>query len=376
MPPPTPYSPDDSHLSPASLNFLATPEGITLRTRILALLAGRPHRKLTVADIAALRKSTSPDHLHAALTLCQLQPKAAQKFPSLHDAAGFVFATPEALEQATDELLAAHKATRFAPALLPDTHIIDYCSGIGGDSLPLANIAPLTAIDLSPARTTCLRLNAQSLPPKHPLTIQSTDITTHSLSTIHHSLFHIDPARRHAGRRSHQYADLLPAPDFLATLISHHPGGAIKLSPAVDFDSLPGARGEIPSHLELLSHNGAVLQAVLYTGSLAAQFPPNTRTATLLSPTAPPFSFTHQAQVSQSLTPLPQPGDYLYELDGALTRAQLAAPFANIHNLTPLTPDAGYLSSPRLLHHPALTPFQVTALLPYHEKKILAHLRA
>ncbi|HVX85657.1 MAG TPA: hypothetical protein VH253_12820, partial [Phycisphaerae bacterium] len=283
--PSTSYTPDDSRLTPASLEFLATPEGITLRTRILSLLADRPRRQLSVADIAALRKSTTPDHLHAALTLCQLQPKAAQKFPSLHAAAGFIFATPEALEQATDELLATHKAARFAPALSPNTPIIDLCSGIGGDSLPLANIAPTTAIDLSEPRTTCLRLNAQSLPPTHPLTIQTNDITTHSPFTIHHSLFHIDPARRHAGRRSHQYADLLPGPAFLATLISHHPGGAIKLSPAVDFESLP------PGHIELLSHSGAVLQAVLYTGALAQQFPPDTRTATILSPTARPFSF-------------------------------------------------------------------------------------
>lgn len=364
--PPMPaYTPDDANLTPAALEALAA--DLPLREKIAALLASRPNQQPTVADIAALRKSIPADLLHAALTLGSIQKKAAAKFPALHTAAGYVYATPEALEQATGEVVAAHVASRFAP--LAPTALLDLCCGIGGNALALATLAPTTAIDLSKPRTTCLQLNAKSLPPHHRLTILPQDVTVHSLFTIPHSLFHIDPARRSAGRRSPKYEDLLPGPDFLAHLLRTLPGGAIKLSPAVDFDSLP------PGHLELLSHRGTVVQALLYTGALADQFQKNTRTATILSPTHPPFSFTHQAQGLQSLGPLPTDGAYLYELDGALTRANLAAPFASSLSLFPLTPDAGYLTSESLLTHPALTPFQVTAALPFNEKKILAHLK-
>src|SRR5437773_2735446 len=98
--------------------------------------------------------TASAYHGHATFILGpRLPTKAARahcKFPELP----YVWATPEAREQATHALLAAHKARQFAQ--MNPARIFDLCCGIGGDALALAEVAPVTAIDLSPVRTTCL----------------------------------------------------------------------------------------------------------------------------------------------------------------------------------------------------------------------------
>ncbi|MCL2647792.1 MAG: class I SAM-dependent methyltransferase [Phycisphaerales bacterium] len=369
------YSPNDSDITAAALDFLHSNDGASL----LARLADNPSP--TIAQIEKLRNFFPQAAVHAALTLTQLQPKARQKFPALADR--FIYAIPEALEQATDSAVASHKAGRFAQVLPSGGQILDLCAGIGGDSLALANVAPTTAVDLSAARLACLRYNAQTAPPQFPIQTQQADITAplfqHSAFSIHHSLFfHIDPARRWQGKRSASYHDLIPGPDFLDKLITskNFSGGAVKLSSAVDFDSLPPP----PCHLEIISHNQVVVQAVLWVGALAApplSFPPNTRTATLFKNHRLLFSYTatpDRKQIPAKAGAIwAPPYQFLYELDPALTRCQLAAPLADSLHLTPLTIDGGYLlgPSPQLPPHPALTAFQLHQILPYSESKLL-----
>jgi hypothetical protein len=177
---------------------------------------------------------------------------------------------------------------------------------------------------------------------------------------------HIDPARRSAGRRSPQYEDLIPGPDFLEKLFARCHGGIIKLSPAVDFESLP------QGHLELVSHRGSVVQALLWLGPFPEAAA--TRTATLLVDSLPGWSF---CAVPETVSPQPVPflhnpptdqTVFFYELDGTLTRAGLAAPFARENQLLPVTIDGGYLvgqPGAPLLHHPALTAFQIFAVVPF-----------
>ncbi|HUO07674.1 MAG TPA: hypothetical protein VM008_05200 [Phycisphaerae bacterium] len=387
MPTPRPYSPHDASITLPALQFLHSPPGEQLRAHIADLLATHPSP--TVADIAALRKSHPPDVVHAALTLGQAQKKAHAKFPQLP----YLWAVPEALEQATDAAVAAHKATRFA-ALNP-SNILDLCAGIGGDTMALAKIAPVTApviaYDLSPIRTTCLRYNLNSL--ELQAEIRTKDVRTllsasktdnpynsdrnwgeiandvHTLAISPPSaLFHIDPARRSGGKRSPHFEDLIPGPDILLPLIEQFSGGAIKLSPAVDFDSLPAG------HLEVISHDRSVVQAVLWTGKLAETFPPHTRTATIISPHHPPFSHTAQTGRSPSIPAAPGHFAYLFEVDPALTRAGLAGTFAESLGLLPLTIDGGYAAGMDAQHHVALTPFRIIMTLPYSQERVAAAL--
>ncbi|MCL2641722.1 MAG: class I SAM-dependent methyltransferase [Phycisphaerales bacterium] len=348
------YTPNDSSITVEALDFLHSAIGESL----LSQLADNPSP--TISQIEKLRKAFSKDAVHAALTLSRLQPKARQKFPRLADR--FIYAIPEALEQATDSSIAAHKATRFAQ--VNPTQILDLCAGIGGDALALADIAPTVAVDLSASRLACLRYNAQAVPLKFSLQTRQVDaITMHDSA----ALFHIDPARRSQGKRSPRYEDLIPGPDFLEQLITSKTfrGGGIKLSSAVDFDSLP------EGHLEIISHDQVVVQAVLWLGELAALFPPNARTATVFKKHRLFCSYTH----TPNREPIPAKAGaiwtHLYEFDPAFTRSQLAAPFAESIGLAPLTIDGGYLAGPQLPPHPALTAFLVHQILPYSESKLL-----
>ena len=323
----------------------------------------------SVAAVADLRKSHPAAHVHAALLVARAQAKARGKFPQLP----VTWATPEALEQASGTAVARFKAARFLSAR--PSRIVDLCSGIGGDALALAAVAPVTAIDLSPVRIACLAFNAAGHLPPLPHAVEGVvgDVDARLTTLPGEALFHIDPARRSGGRRTPHYEDLIPGPAVLERVIAHFRGGGLKLSPAVDFSSLPAG------HVELLSDRGSVVQAVLWTGVLADLFPSGTRTASCLSREGTAFSYTavprHPTLSSPSLLLMEgqRSPAILYELDGALTRAGLAAAFADEHRLTPLTPDGGYL-----LHtgsdipppHPVLTGFRVEEWAPFNERRI------
>ena len=322
---------------------------------------------MTVADIATLRKSHPPDIVHAALTLAQLQKKARHKFPDLP----FTWAVPEALEQATDARVAAHKAARFA-ALHPEK-ILDLCAGIGGDTMALAKIAPTTAYDLSPIRTTCLRYNLDSLGLSADIrtedirTLLATPPIKNQKSKIENppTFFHIATARGSGGEGSPAVQGLIPGPDLLLPLISQFPAGALKLSPAVDFDSLP------PGHLEIISRNRTVVQAVLWTGTLADPFAHGTRTATVIEDDGQILSYTARPKPPELTAAV---ASYLFEADPALTRAGVAAALGAELRLGALTVDGGYLTGSEPLHHAAVVAFRVILTIPYSQERVTAAL--
>src|SRR6185437_4429638 len=68
-----------------------------------------------------------------------------------------MYFTRDALEQATGDVIARHRARRYAPF----GTIADLACGIGGDALPLAAEHPVLAIDRDPLRLALLRANAR-----------------------------------------------------------------------------------------------------------------------------------------------------------------------------------------------------------------------
>jgi hypothetical protein len=263
--------------------------------------------------------------------------------------------------------VARHKAGRFAEA--GATEIADLCAGIGGDAMALAQVAPVTAVDMSAARVLCLRWNVEASAVRFPVTTVTGDVRAVLPSLPIGAAFHIDPARRSEGRRLARYEDLIPGPAVLAEVVGRFAGGAMKLSPAVEFETLP------PGHLELISHHRTVVQAVLWTGTLAARFPPNTRTATLVRQGGAPVSFTAEPKPAVIGASEWEPAPYLYEVDGAFTRAGLAGPLAEALSLRPLTTDGGYLWGRDCCPHAALTGFAVVETVRYSEERVAAALR-
>ena len=191
MPAHATYVPDDAQITVAALEYLRTPEGERLRQAIAGLPRGGAQP--TVAQIAGLRKGFPAEPVHAALALAKLQPKAAGprgKFPELP----YVWATPEALEQATHAQVARHKAERLAQ--LGARHVFDLCAGIGGDALAFAEYAPVTAVEISPVRAACLRFNAQERRSAFPLEVRNEDLGALLDNLPPGAWIHIDPARR------------------------------------------------------------------------------------------------------------------------------------------------------------------------------------
>jgi hypothetical protein len=370
MPRAAPYRPDDAAITLEALAYLHdTDEGARLRQAVAAL--PKNGAEPTVAQVAALRKEYPAPPVHAALILARLQGKGAGpsgKFPELP----FVWATPEALEQATHGHVARYKAFRIS--LLKPCRIHDLCAGIGGDALALANIAPVTAVDLSPIRTACLGYNHLQVASQqaHPLEIRTADVRDVIDEIPRNAWIHIDPARRSQGRRSARYEDLIPGPEVIERLfarVGEEGGVFVKLSPAVDFDSLP------EGHLEIISHDGVVVEALLALGTKAG--PATQRSATFLS--GDDFECSIQAcpravepilVPPEALAPPPDKPVHLYEVDGAITRAGLAQDFAEFQHLMPLTVDGGYLLSgpgAPLVELPPVTPFRVHAIVPFSQ---------
>lgn len=360
----TPYTPDDARITTAALEFLRSPPGLLLRNALVEL---PDPAAASVAQIASLRKKFPAEPLHAGLALFAQQARARRKFPNLP----FVWATPEALEQATGRRVAEWKAARFARAR--PARIYDLCCGIGGDALALADAAPTTAVDLSPIRTACLRFNAmdESPPPRFAPEILTADIASMIEQIPPGALIHIDPARRithsRGKKRSPHYADSIPPPalieKFFSRVCAGEGGGAIKLSPATDFSELP------EGHLELISDKGTVVQAVLWRGVLAEDS--RKRTATVLADGQTPFSFT-AVPGEVDLGALPAAPFTLYEVDGAVTRAGLAGALAEELEMVPVTGDGGYcVSAGPAISHTALTAFTVRAVTRFSESRVM-----
>lgn len=347
------YQADDAGLTVASLEFLASAAGQPLLQAAIDAVRAGTHQDAKTAD--RLRKLADAAHVRAALVIAAASVKATApkgKFAGMP----FFWAVPEALEQATSLRVARYKAS-LVPA---GVTVFDCCAGIGGDALAFAEHHDVVAVESSAVRAWCIAKNAKAAGVSDRLRVREMLLTPDHVPGDDHAFFHIDPARRSNNRRSHHYEDMQPGPDVIAALIARMPRGMIKLSPGVDFDSLP------PGRLELISERGVVVQALLHIGDPA----PDCRTATVIDDAV--TSFTDRPALAETC---PAPAAFVFELDGAFTRAQLAAAFAAQHQLAALTPDGGYLTGDAQIEHPALTSFRVLSALPYHEKQLITAIK-
>src|SRR5262245_23014612 len=127
-------------MTTASCSDLADYQWLTgdVAGTLLAELAADPAPLHTA--VARLRGQLSATRAHLLLEQVELRRRAAEKFTY----ASRMFFTRTALEQATDEQVAAYKADRVGESLrnsqsrLGETQLLaDLCCGIGGDLLAL-----------------------------------------------------------------------------------------------------------------------------------------------------------------------------------------------------------------------------------------------
>ncbi len=305
-----------------------------------------------------------------------------------------MFFTDLALQQATDRWIAAYKARRFHD----DGPITDYCCGIGGDTIALAERSPTIGWDRAPemALFAAANLRAWNYDAKGQVFVGA--VEDHPPAA--HEQWHLDPDRRSAGRRSTQIQLSSPNEETILAWLAAAPNGAIKLAPAAKPSAawqsqaelacgaaVPAAAvvvrpsrlrqaGEtpapqVPAEYEWISRNRQCRQLVAWFGELAQS--PGLHRATMVTANSY-HSFVGDPKSLADVTDTV--GDYVFDTDPSIRAAKLTGALAQSLNCAALTPGESYLTANAPTEHPLLSCFRVQEVLPLRIPAITKHLRS
>lgn len=286
----------------------------------------------------------------AALTQIRLRERAVPKFGA---DAKVMFFTPDGVEQATRDLVAARRAARFAGA----QRVVDLCCGIGADLISLARAGlDVTGVDADPLTAAVAAANVDALGLR--ARVLCADATTVDLSGYDAAF--CDPARRAGGRRVFDPNAYSPPWPFLLDLAARVPRTGVKVAPGIDHALVPAG-----TEAEWVSVSGDVVEAALWFGDLASA----RHRATLL-----PAGATLTGTGERSADPGPVRG-WLYDPDGAVVRAHLVAELADQIGGTLIDPTIAYLTTDTLVNTPFARAYPITDVLPFSVKRLRALLR-
>jgi SAM-dependent methyltransferase len=304
-----------------------------------------------LADLERLRRLYPPERAAAALEQAWLRRRAAGKF-ALADRMYF---TREALEQASGELVAAHVAGRFAG----QATVADLCCGIGGDTIALARVAPVIAIDRDPVRLLLARANLAVHGLAGRVRFVCADVTQLPLPPV--SAVFIDPARRAASRRLTGLAAYQPGFDLIKPWTVRLPVG-VKVAPGVaDAEVPPGCE------VEFVALGGELKAALLWFGPLRT----TARRATLL-----PEGLSLAGDAAPAPLPVAPPAGYLYEPNPAIIRAHLLDQVAHQLGAWQIDPTIAYLCAPTAVPTPLARAYRIEEWFPFSLKELTRRLRA
>ncbi|ONI85228.1 SAM-dependent methyltransferase [Actinosynnema sp. ALI-1.44] len=292
-----------------------------------------------LADVAAARR-TAGEKAAMLVETVLLRRKAQSK---VEDPVDWLF-TDDALQQATPWQVARHRAHRFEGRAVHDVT----CS-IGTELehlTPVADVAVGSDLDL--VRLAMARHNTGA----HVVQADALRPVTRDAVIL------ADPARRDSsGRRRWRPADFTPPLNELAEVYRTR-DMAVKCAPGIDPQDVPWA-GEI----ELVSLDGQVKEACLWTGSLATQGV--TRRATVIKSTMESWTVTDAEPAD---CPVTAPAEWIVDPDGAVVRAGLVQHYAARHGLAQLDPRIAYLTGDT--PPPGIRAFRVLEHGRYNEKSL------
>nr|WP_094293833.1 SAM-dependent methyltransferase [Mycobacterium neumannii] len=318
------------------VDYLRSPAGIdALRETAALRLTGN----MLVADIASARRRFG-DRAAVLVETTLLRRKAAAK---LSNPDGWLF-TDEALQQATAEPVARHRARRLSGARVHDAT----CS-IGTELAALRESADVViGSDIDPVRLAMARNNVDGVDLCRADALRP--ITNGTVVVL-------DPARRSAGRRRFDPRDYAPPLDELLDVYHRH-DTVVKCAPGIDFDAVRrlGFDGEI----EVTSLAGSVREACLWSAGLTEGGV--RRRASLLDTGE---QVTDSEPDDCAVAPA---GKWIVDPDGAVVRAGLVRHYAARHGLWQLDPDIAYLSGDRL--PPAVRGFEVFDEVAFSERRL------
>jgi hypothetical protein len=292
-----------------------------------------------IADITSARRQFG-DRAPALVETTLLRRRAAAKFD---DPSAWLF-TDEALQQATAQQVAHHRARRLAGASVHDAT----CS-IGTELAALRNSAAhVVGSDIDQVRLAMARHN-----------IGDVDLCrADALRPVtRDTVVVVDPARRQSGRRRFDLRDYSPALDQLLDVYRDR-DLVVKSAPGIGFAQIRrlGFTGEI----EVTSLAGSVREACLWSPGLAT--PGVTRRATVLDRSE------EVTDAEPDDCPVAPAGRWIVDPDGAVVRAGLVRQYAVRHGLWQLDPDVAYLSGDRLPD--GLRGFEVLDEVGFSEKRL------
>jgi THUMP domain-like len=298
-----------------------------------------------VSDIASIRRQFG-DRAPVLVETVLLRRRAAAKFA---DPSSWLF-TDDALQQATAEPVANHRARRLAGALVHDAT----CS-IGSELAALRSSAGyVVGSDLNPVRLAMARHNVGGVE-----LCRADALRPISRGAV----VLVDPARRQAGRRRFDPRDHTPPLDRVLDTYRNH-DLVVKCAPGIDFGQLRrlGFHGEI----EVVSLGGSVREACLWSSGLAGDGV--TRRATILD------GAEQITDAEPGDCPVAPAGRWIVDPDGAVVRAGLVRHYAARHALWQLDAEIAYLSGDKLPD--GVRGFEVLDELGYSEKRLRQALSA
>jgi hypothetical protein len=254
--------------------------------------------------------------------------------------------TDDSLQQATPTVVARHRARRLTGRAVHDVT----CS-IGAELAALVETCqPVVGSDIDPVRLQMARHNVAQA-----VLLRADALTPTTRDTV----VIADPGRRSGGKRTHDPAQLQPP---LPDLIDAYRGRdlVVKCAPGLAFDRL-GWSGEV----EIVSLDGGVREACLWSEGLAASPTPVTRRASVLATDGTGWDIT---DADPDDIPVQPPGRWIVNPDGAVVRSGLVRHYAARHGLWQLDPQIAYLTGDEL---PAdVRGFRILEQLKYSEKAV------
>lgn len=332
----------------ATFDQLIGPAG---RSALAAARELRPTEAKYPACFDRLRKHFPPEVARAALDTVMLREKARVKFARADE----MFFTREALEMASAEPVARHRAGRLAPF----GAVADLCCGIGGDVIGLASAGlAVVAVDRDPLRVrmAVANLAAYGLSGR----FVCADALTADLSDC--AAAFADPGRRQDGRRTLSLHESEPP---LTALVGRFPRGfplGVKVAPGFPKDDLAG----FDAGPEFVSLGGELKECVLWFGPL--------RSAEVQATVLPgPHTLTGDPNVTVDVAPV---GAYLYDPDPSVTRAGLVGELGRRLSARQIDPRIAFLTSDVFTLTPFASAYRVEEVLPFQVKRVGEWLKA
>lgn len=313
-----------------------------------------------VAGVTKLRRRWSEVEVRIALHLEVARRRAAAKFSD----PARLLCDREGVEQASSERVAGWKAKRFAAALASGGRVVDLCSGIGGDAMALAPLAPTLVVDHSPTRAWMAETNARC----------SSLIASVEVEQGRGAFVHIDPARRIEGAGARRLTPIhTPSLDHCVAIARAARGAAIKVGPGTAPELLPG-----DATLEWISDRGTLVQLVAWMGALSAAIgvAPGERVATSLRSGSELAIVRIGRDESVPLAIEPAMGRFLYVPDPALERSRLLGGLARELDLAEPAAGLGIVTGATLVPSPWFGAYEVLDDVRADERTIAASLRA